>query len=75
MLLKRVCLALLFGESCDLLDRTCRLVLSGGGEISSGKTADLMETLSVLSPLRGNDPNALHNPCRPTVIINDTVRG
>lgn len=74
MLLRRVCLVL-FSESFDLLARECRLVFSGGGKLDSGKTADLMETLSVLSPLRGNAPNALHNPCRPTVTINDTVRG
>jgi len=54
--------------------RLNRLVLTGGGELDKEKTADLMETLREPSRMRGNDPNALQNPCRPTVIIADTVR-
>lgn len=50
-----------------------RLVFTGGGELDKEKTADLMETLMEPSQMRGNDPNALQNPCRPTVIITDTV--
>ncbi|CAM9831408.1 unnamed protein product, partial [Ectocarpus sp. 12 AP-2014] len=48
-----------------------RLVFSGGGELNEEKTADLMETLLEPSRMRGNDPNALQNPCRPTVFITD----
>ena len=50
-----------------------RLVFSGGGELDKEKTADLMDTLREPSRMRGNDPTALQNPCRPTVIITDTV--
>ncbi|CAM9523045.1 unnamed protein product, partial [Hapterophycus canaliculatus] len=48
-----------------------RLVFCGGGEIDRDKTADLMETLLEPSRMRGNDPNALQNPCRPTVALTD----
>ncbi|CAM9105176.1 unnamed protein product, partial [Ectocarpus sp. 13 AM-2016] len=48
-----------------------RLVFSGGGELDEEKTADLMETLLEPSRMRGNDQNALQNPCRPTVFITD----
>ena len=51
-----------------------RLFFSGGGELDKEKTADLAETLLRPSRMRGNHLNALQNPCRPTVIITDTVR-
>ena len=50
-----------------------RLAFTGGGELDKEKTADLMETLTEPSRMRGNDSTALQNPCRPTVIISDTV--
>ncbi|CAN0267186.1 unnamed protein product [Ascophyllum nodosum] len=51
-----------------------RVVLTGGGKLDGSKTADLVATLSIPSRLRGNAPNALHNPCRPTVAIDDTAK-
>ena len=66
---------MLLGISLNLFARDCRVVLTGGGKLDGSKTADLVATLSIPSRLRGNAPNALHNPCRPTVAIDDTVRG
>lgn len=52
----------------------CRLAFSGGGELDGNKMADLEETFKIPSKMRGNDPAALQNPCRPTVLVTDTVR-
>lgn len=50
-----------------------RAVFSGGGQLDKDQTADLAATLQLPTKLRGNDPNALHNPCSQTVVVEDTV--
>ncbi|CAM9176728.1 unnamed protein product, partial [Discosporangium mesarthrocarpum] len=48
-----------------------RAVYMGGGSKNEEKTAELMKTLEIPCAVRGNYPEALHNPCRHTVIISD----